>query len=153
MQLLFQADFNPPTSSMDGFSEFWQDKSPSPRTRAFTELLVRGVLDHQTEIDQRLEGYAEHWDLRRMSAVDRNLMRMAMYEMLYCEDIPPVVSINEAVEIAKQFSGEDSGRFVNGILDRARKDIDRPARTPAPMSGPYSAPPGDADSAGAPAGD
>ena len=72
-----------------------------------------------------------------MAAVDRNILRLAMYEMLFREDIPPIVTINEAVELAKAFSGFQSGRFVNGILDRARKDIARPARTPlsSPLSG------------------
>jgi transcription antitermination protein NusB len=62
--------------------------------------------------------------------VDRNVLRLAIYEMLYRDDIPPVVSINEAIELAKAYGGADSGRFVNGILDRIRKDLDRPAREP-----------------------
>lgn len=128
LQLLFQEDFNP--GKRDEVLEiFWRSKKPSERAKTFTEELVYGVLEHRPEIDQRLQGYAENWSLHRMSAVDRNLMRLAMFELLYRVDIPPVVTINEAVDIAKSFSGEDSGRFVNGILDRARKDLKRPART------------------------
>src|SRR5262249_27048696 len=68
------------------------------------------------------------YEFRRISAVDRNVLRLAIYEMLYRDDIPPVVSINEAIELAKMYGGAESGRFVNGILDRIRKDLDRPAR-------------------------
>lgn len=107
-----------------------------PRLRAFAEELVRGVAAHREEIDARLRQYAEHWDLHRMGAVDRNVMRVALYEMLFCPDIPPVVSINEAVDLAKELSSFESGRFVNGILDRALRELDRPARSPAPPAGP-----------------
>jgi N utilization substance protein B len=71
-----------------------------------------------------------------MGAVDRNVMRIALFEMMHRPDIPPVVSINEAVDLAKELSSEESGRFVNGVLDRARKDLDRPARAPAGRSDP-----------------
>ncbi len=128
VQMLFQNDFNPDELA-DALTVFWAEKEPSEKARRFTEELLNGVVEHAQEIDQRLQQYADNWALNRMSAVDRNVMRLAMYEMLYRDDIPPVVTINEAVEIAKIYSGEDSGRFVNGILDRARKDIDRPART------------------------
>jgi N utilization substance protein B len=81
-----------------------------------------------------LQRYAENWDLKRMGAVDRNVMRVALFEMLHRTDIPPVVSINEAVDLAKELSSDESGRFVNGILDRARRDISRPARAAAVVS-------------------
>ncbi|MEA2068850.1 MAG: transcription antitermination factor NusB, partial [Verrucomicrobiota bacterium] len=73
--------------------------------------------------------YATRWNSDRMGAVDRTVMRVALFEMLYREDVPPVVSINEAVHLAKDFSSLQSGRFVNGVLDRIRKEIDRPSRT------------------------
>lgn len=139
LQMLFQEDFNP-GKLPDVFTEFWTGKDPSARAQAFAEDLVRGVMEHREEIDRRLQGYAENWALRRMPAVDRNLMRLALYELLYREDIPPVVTINEAVDIAKTFSGEDSGRFVNGILDRARKELTRPARTAVEGAEPPTAP-------------
>lgn len=132
MQLLFQADFNPAEDGGYVDEGFWRSKDATERARSFTETLVRGVLAHQAEIDGLLTEYAEHWDLHRMSAVDRNVMRVALFEMMYLRDIPPAVSINEAVDIAKQFSGEDSGRFVNGLLDRVRKELNRPAREAGP---------------------
>ncbi|NQU11506.1 transcription antitermination factor NusB, partial [bacterium] len=82
-------------------------------------------------VDGQIEKYAEHWELGRIAAVDRNILRLAIYEMLFRDDIPPVVSINEAVEIAKRFSTRESGGFVNGILDRIKLDLTRPARTAA----------------------
>ena len=129
VQLLFQRDFNP-TELAVALAEFWRDKHPSDRARRFTESLVQGVEAHREEIDRRVQGYTENWDLKRMAAVDRNILRLAMYEMLFREDIPPVVTINEAVDLAKSFSGRQAGKFVNGILDRACKDLTRPTRTP-----------------------
>ena len=127
VQFLFQRDFNA-NDVERALADFWNGKQSDPKTRRFTEDLVRGVLPNLPEIDAKLQHYAEHWDVKRMNAVDRNVMRLALYEMLYRPDIPPVVSINEAVDIAKAFSSLESGRFVNGILDRARKDLDRPSR-------------------------
>ncbi len=141
MQFLFQRDFSVLDASHSSgkspsFDESFQkflatlDEAPTPETRAFAEELIRGCIAQQTELDQRIQACAEHWDLHRIAAVDRATLRLAIYEMLYRNDIPPVVSINEAVEIAKKFSTEESGKFVNGILDRIRKDLSRPARQP-----------------------
>ncbi len=96
--------------------------------REFAQPLIEGMISHLPEIDERIRRYSENFDFNRISAVDRNVMRLAIYEMLYRDDIPPVVSINEAIELAKTFGGAESGRFVNGILDRVRKDLTRPAR-------------------------
>jgi N utilization substance protein B len=90
--------------------------------------LIRGVLEHRNAIDEKIKGHAKNWEFHRIAAVDRNIMRLAIYEMLHREDIPPVVSINEAVDIAKRFSTQDSGKFVNGILDKIRSELMRPAR-------------------------
>jgi transcription antitermination protein NusB len=86
------------------------------------------VLESLPELDKKITEFAQNWDLRRMAAVDRNILRMAVYEMIHRDDIPPVVSINEAVDIAKKFSTQDSGKFVNGILDRIKRELPRPAR-------------------------
>ena len=94
----------------------------------FADPLIRGVLEHQAKIDEELQKHAKNWSLQRMAAVDRNVLRLAAYEMLFREDIPPIVSINEAVDIAKKFSTHDSGKFVNGILDQIRKELMRPLR-------------------------
>ena len=127
VQFLFQRDFND-TDREAALVDFWAERKCSAKLRIFCEELIRGVELNREEIDQRLRKYAEHWSLERMGAVDRNVMRVALYEMLYCKDIPPVVSINEAVDLAKELSGRESGKFVNGILDRARQDVERPAR-------------------------
>jgi N utilization substance protein B len=132
VQFLFQRDFND-TARETALVDFWAERKCSAKLRAFCEELIHGVELHRENIDQRLRKYAEHWSLERMGAVDRNIMRVALFEMLFCTDIPPVVSINEAVDLAKELSGHDSGKFVNGILDRARKDVERPARVAKSM--------------------
>ena len=96
--------------------------------RLFAEPMIRGTLENQDEIDERIKRHARNWDLHRMAVVDRNVLRLAIFEMLHRDDIPPVVSINEAVDIAKKFSTEDSGKFVNGILDKVKSELMRPAR-------------------------
>jgi transcription antitermination protein NusB len=138
VQLLFQRDFN--KGEVDkALAEFWLDKKATPKAQQFTEELVRGVEANAVELDDLIRKYAEHWDVKRMGAVDRNVMRVALYEMTRRSDIPPVVSINEAVEIAKDLSGVESGKFVNGILDRACKELDRPSRAAGGLksSGPH----------------
>jgi len=89
---------------------------------------------HLQEIDERIRRYCENYEFHRISAVDRNVLRLAIYEMLYRDDIPPVVSINEAIELAKTFGGAESGRFVNGILDRVKNDLTRPLREAVPAT-------------------
>ncbi len=108
--------------------EFWEFCPATPRVREFAQPLIEGMLTHLSDIDERIRRYCENYDIRRISAVDRNVLRLAIYEMLYRDDIPPVVSINEAIELAKMFGGGDSGRFVNGILDRVKDDLSRPLR-------------------------
>ena len=110
------------------FKEFWKAHKSDAKTRAFAEALVAGVREHLAEIDDKIKTCAHNWAIGRMGVVERNVMRMALYEMLHCDDVPPVVAINEAVDIAKYFGNAESGKFVNGILDRVRKDIPRPAR-------------------------
>jgi len=134
VQILFQVDMNP--DELDRvLSVFWSGNAADAKARAFTERLVRGVRTNIERVDGIIVKYTEHWDIGRMGIVERNAIRMAVYEMTFCPDIPPVVSINEAVDIAKYFSVDDSGRFVNGILDRIRIDGGRPARTRGPVGG------------------
>jgi N utilization substance protein B len=129
VQILFGLDLNPRDDLAKVFDGFWAEKEADTKARRFTEGLVRGVVQNMDAIDTALRKYADNWDIERMGVLDRNVMRMGLYELLFRDDIPPVVSINEAVDIAKFFSSSESGRFVNGILDRARKDLNRPART------------------------
>jgi len=96
--------------------------------RLFAEPLIRGALEHREETDAVIKKHAINWELHRIAAVDRNILRLAIYEMLHRDDIPPIVSINEAVDIAKKFSTQDSGKFVNGILDKVKSELMRPAR-------------------------
>jgi transcription antitermination protein NusB len=95
----------------------------NPLTRPFTEHLVRGVALHREELDERLRSASDHWRLERMPAVDRNILRMALFEMLHCPDVPPKVTINEAIDIGKRYGSEESGAFINGILDRLLSDM------------------------------
>src|SRR5207247_10149584 len=88
--------------------------------RLFADPLIKGALENRDEADSVIKKHAKNWELHRIAAVDRNILRLAIYEMLHRDDIPPVVSINEAVDIAKKFSTQDSGKFVNGILDTVK---------------------------------
>ena len=134
VQFLYQFDVNPrPLDEL--FTAFWKlrtgpgNAETSARTRAFTEDLVKGVTTHIAEIDTYISKFTANYDLHRIAVVDRNILRVGIYEMLHCTDVPPVVCINEAIDIAKRFGSDESGRFVNGILDRVRADLPRPART------------------------
>lgn len=152
VQFLFQYDLNPCEEIDAALHHFWdsqreaviaEDKAiarwnekmemPPPSAeesavRIFAEPLIRGVLQHRESIDAEIKKLAHNWDLNRMAVVDRNVLRLAIYEMLHRDDIPPIVSINEAVDIAKKFSTHESGRFVNGILDKFKGELMRPAR-------------------------
>src|SRR5438034_9367993 len=114
----------------ENIEDFWKFCPATTRVREFARPLIEGMVAHLPEIDERIRRYCENYEFRRISPVDRNVLRLAIYEMLYRDDIPPVVSINEAIDLAKTFGVAESGRFVNGILDRVRKDLDRPARVP-----------------------
>ena len=124
LQIIFGLDLNTRDdldAVMDYFFEVHAESDS--RTRAFVDGLVRGVVEHRLTIDACIEKYAEHWKIRRMGVVDRNVLRIALYELMFCEDVPSAVILNEAIDIAKYFSSMESGKFVNGILDRALKDI------------------------------
>ncbi len=96
--------------------------------RAFAQELVLGCWAHKEELDARIRGVAENWDLGRMALVDRNVLRLGAYELLFTSDVPPKVAINEAIELAKRFSTADSGAFVNGILDRIRIEHEKASK-------------------------
>lgn len=95
----------------------------------FALRLVQGTLENREAIDTKLAAVARNWDLRRMANVDRNVLRMAIYELMFCSDVPPKVAINEAIELGKKYSTANSGGFVNGILDRVRIDLEGEKRT------------------------
>lgn len=103
------------------------NETPLPdKSRLFLEELVKGTIKHLKEIDQQIIKYAREWTLERMANTDRNILRMAIYEIEYMDDVPPGVSINEAVELAKKYGDVDSGKFVNGILGQIVKVPENP---------------------------
>ncbi len=102
----------------------------SMSVRPFAEHLVRGVHLHRAEIDQIIVSASENWRLDRMSIVDRNILRIALFEMLYCPDVPPKASINEAIDIGKKFGSEDSGAFINGVLDHVLGNMQKAENPP-----------------------
>jgi N utilization substance protein B len=133
VQFLYQIDLNGEATPGDP-SVFWALHSGpgkaavTAKTRAFAEQLVAGVMAHRDEVDERIKKYTANYELNRLAAVDRNILRMAIFEMLHAPDVAPVVIINEAIEIAKKFGGDKSGGFVNGVLDRIKKELGRPDR-------------------------
>jgi len=119
MQALFYIDMRD-HASLQMLESFCDNFSPPKKARPFLLSLVNGVLETRGEIDTLIERFSKNWEIHRMSCVDRNVMRIAVYELLYCEDIPPKVSINEAVDVGKKFGTEESGAFINGIMDSIR---------------------------------
>jgi len=100
------------------------------KVKAFAVHLIRGTWDNRESIDALISRSSEHWSLGRMSRVDRCILRMAIYELLYCEDIPPKVSMNEAIDLGKTYGSENSGSFINGILDALYADFDKEENLP-----------------------
>jgi N utilization substance protein B len=116
MQALFYIDMNQ-NDSNELLERFCVNFNPSKKARSFFLKLVNGVIQAKSEIDSIIENFSDNWKISRMSCVDRNIIRIAVYELLYCQDIPPKVSINEAIDVGKKFGTELSGAFINGILD------------------------------------
>lgn len=128
VQFLYQWGISPEDLEKR-LADFWERQTVDPKVKDFAQDLVRGVIEKETELDGLITQFAENWALDRIAVMDRNVLRLGLYEMKYREDIPPIVSINEAIELAKKFGTDDSGKFVNGILDRFREDLLRPARS------------------------
>ena len=126
VQVLYQADMG--QGDINRALRIFCEHFEAPEIiREFAIELVNGVYEHRAEIDDLISRFSEHWRLERMSAVDRNIIRLGVLELLYREDIPAKVSINEAVDLGKRFGSEDSGAFINGILDRIRLHIEEKA--------------------------
>jgi len=123
LQMLFQLDFKVEKFENRDLEAFWSDKKENTEVKKFAEELVRGTVNKLNEIDSMIGKAAENWVVQRMSAVDRNILRFAAYEILYMKDIPSAVTINEAIEIAKKFSSGESAPFINGVLDRLAKEV------------------------------
>jgi transcription antitermination factor NusB len=117
LKVLYQAEIS--QYSLDEiFPPFWEENPVPDDVRDFTEQIARGTHEHLSAIDKKIVQYTENWQLNRMAAVDRNVLRFSVYELLYMGDIPPKVTINEAVNMAKKYSQAEAGKFVNGILDK-----------------------------------
>jgi len=121
LQFLYQWDQRG-AEALDDLLPFISAGDDDPKVRDFARDLINGVIAKAAQIDRKIAAIAENWDIRRMAIIDRNVLRIATYELLYIADIPPKVSINEAIDLAKKFSTAESGAFVNGILDKIRKD-------------------------------
>lgn len=116
LQFLYQADLvKKPAEEAD---EFLREEERDPETRRFAQRLISGTLEGREEIDEVIQDVAQNWNISRMAVVDRNVLRLATHELMNCQDIPPKVAINEAIEIGKRYSTQNSGAFINGILDR-----------------------------------
>ena len=122
LKILYRIEISrePAESSL---KDFWSKTAGSldKDSHDFAEVLVKGTCENLTAIDNIISKYADNWNISRMAVIDRNVMRMAAYEMLFRDDIPLNVSINEAIELAKKYGDVDSGKFVNGILDKIKK--------------------------------
>jgi transcription antitermination protein NusB len=125
LQYLYQWDFHGPEEAGPS-AEFWADRhDPEEPVKAHAERIVAGVKERREEIDALIEGQSQHWKLYRMSRIDRNILRMAIYELMACPEVPAKVSIDEAIEIGKRFGTTDSSAFINGILDQICRRLGR----------------------------
>ncbi len=122
LQMLYQVDARGPESVEDLDAFLVREEPEDAEVREFARALVVGTIEVMAEIDAILSGAAQNWHIRRMATVDRNILRLAVFEMLHRPDIPAKVSINEAIDMGKRFSTQQSGSFINGILDRVRRD-------------------------------
>jgi N utilization substance protein B len=131
VQFLYQWELNKPDQLNDALRVFLETQDQERDYYAFTEELVHGVIEHIEAVDAEIQEHAANWTFARIAKVDLSVLRLAIYELLHRRDIPPIVSINEAIELGKIFSNPDSKRFINGILDQMKNKIDRPLRSAA----------------------
>jgi N utilization substance protein B len=121
--LLYELDLQGEADAGSIATTFWSRHDVDAETRGFAESIVRGTKEHQAKIDELIVRFSERWDLDRIATVDRNILRAGIFELLWLTHVPPKVVINEALEIAKRFSTGDSTRFINGVLDRVRREL------------------------------
>lgn len=122
LQILYQIDITHDDfrTALDNFWKAKPEEEIDPQVIAFASELVKGIQDNLKDLDSKIAQYATNWEIDRMAVIDRNVLRLAAYEIIFREDIPPKVSINEAIELAKRYSGIKAGKFVNGILDKIK---------------------------------
>ena len=119
LQFLYQVDLRGKSANVER-DQFLREEEPDKEARSFAQARIDGVLETQPELDAAIQEVAQNWDISRMAVIDRNVLRIATFELLHCKDIPPKVAINEAIEIGKRFSTSNSGAFINGILDKIK---------------------------------
>ncbi len=130
-QYLYAWSVNRPTNLAADLEQFFTHLEKPRDHYAFAEELIHGALEHVDEIDGHIKSLAHNWEFDRVARIDLAILRLAMFEMLHRKDIPPVVSINEAIDLSKQYSSADAKRFINGILDRMKDKLGRDSRKPA----------------------
>ena len=123
LQFLYGVEVNPGDLE-EKLASFWEINRAEREVEEFAASLIQGVFQHKEEIDRTISGHVLNWDIERIAPVDRNVLRLALYELAFRPDIPSVVTINEAVDIAKKYGTAESGKFVNGILDTVRAELD-----------------------------
>ena len=128
LQYLFAWSINTPTNLANDLQAFFETQENPRETYSYGEEIINGVIEHIADLDARIKGLAHNWEFERIAKIDLAILRLAMFEMLYRKDIPPVVSINEAIDLSKEFSNADAKRFINGILDRLKDQLGRDAR-------------------------
>jgi N utilization substance protein B len=133
LQFLYAWSLNQPKNLAEDLRVFFENCEQPREHYAFGEELIQGVIEHIADLDSHIKGLAHNWEFERIAKIDLAILRVAMFEMLYRKDIPPVVSINEAIDLSKQFSNADSKRFINGILDRLKDQLGRDARKAEPV--------------------
>jgi len=123
LQLLYELDVRGEGDPGPTVDDFWRRHTVPEDVQTFADAIVRGTKAHQPKIDELIIAFAERWDLDRMAVVDKNVLRAGIFELLWGGGVPPKVAINEALEIARKFSMEESVRFINGLLDRVRREL------------------------------
>lgn len=116
LQVLYALDVQE-IGPQEAMNLFWANFDAPAEARKFSSFLIEGTWENRAQIDELISGNSENWTIARMSRVDKSILRMAVYELLYCQDIPPKVTLNEAIDLGKVFGSENSGAFINGILD------------------------------------
>jgi len=130
-QYLYAWSVNHPANLAADLALFFEHMEKPRDHYAFAEELIHGTIEHLEELDGHIKALAHNWEFERVAKIDLAILRLAMFEMLHRKDIPPVVSINEAIDLSKNYSSADAKRFINGVLDRMKDKLGRDARKPS----------------------
>jgi transcription antitermination factor NusB len=149
LQFLYQLDLRGDELLREA-REFVRGEDRDPETARFALQLVEGTRAHRDELDKEIQSVAQNWSIARMAVIDRNVLRLATFELLHCPEVPPKVAVNEAIELGKRYSTQNSGAFINGILDKIMNRTRAPA---APAAAPATAPAAQPEAGASPGGD